>query len=133
MDNDGHAEYTVPGDALLSRDNLYIRNALIQNFTENRGKLFQAKGDVDYDLDGFLSNVAAGVRYAHSSAEEQALNLNRRIQGGNITTAYEDAAVLVSNNGPPDDSIVLVSLDTDPHHASSFSHPTPDIFLPMLG
>src|SRR3546814_20984308 len=60
--NDGHAEYTVPGDALLSRDNLYIRNALIQNFTENRGKLFQAKGDVDYDLDGFLSNIAAGVR-----------------------------------------------------------------------
>src|SRR3546814_18296060 len=80
--NDGHAEYTVPGDALLSRDNLYIRNALIQNFTENRGKLFQAKGDVDYDLDGFLSNIAAGVRYAHPSAEEPAVNLNMATQSG---------------------------------------------------
>src|SRR3546814_2809249 len=81
MDNDGHAEYTVPGDALLSRDNLYIRNALIQNFTENRGKLFQATGDVDYDLDGFLSNIATGVRYAHRPAEEQAVNLNQATPG----------------------------------------------------
>src|SRR3546814_17070192 len=71
---------------------IYIRNALIQNFTENRGKLFQAKGDVDYDLDGFLSNVAAGVRYAHRSAEEQAVNLNRRLPGGNNAHDAEEEA-----------------------------------------
>src|SRR3546814_1824056 len=104
MENDGHAEYTVPGDALLSRDNLYIRNALIQNFTENRGKLFQAKGDVDYDLNGFLSNIAAGVRYAHRSAEEQAVNLNKATPGGNIGTGSGATAVLVSDTGLPDRS-----------------------------
>src|SRR3546814_3909955 len=96
-------------DALLSRDNLYIRNALIQNFTENRGKLFQAKGDVDYDLDGFLSNIAAGVRYAHRSAEEQAVNLNKATPGGNIGTGSEATAVLVSDTGLPDDFLVLRS------------------------
>src|SRR3546814_20170417 len=107
MDNDGHAEYTVPGDALLSRDNLYIRNALIQNFTENPGKLFQAKGDVDYDLDGFLSNVPTGARYAPRPAAERPVNLNRRIPGGNIGHASEDEAVLVSDNGPPVEFLML--------------------------
>ena len=129
MDNGGHAEYTVPGDALLSRDNLYIRNALIQNFTENRGKLFQAKGDVDYDLDGFLSNIAAGVRYAHRSAEEQAVNLNKRIPGGNIGTDSEDRAVLVSDTGLPDDFLVLGSRAPDLNNGSRFYIPNPDFLL----
>src|SRR3546814_3122289 len=40
-DVDGHAEYTVPGNALLSRENLYIRNALIQDFSVDKGNLFQ--------------------------------------------------------------------------------------------
>lgn len=129
MDNGGHAEYTVPGDALLSRDNLYIRNALIQNFTENRGKLFQAKGDVDYDLDGFLSNIAVGVRYAHRSAEEQAVNLNKRIPGGNIGTDSEDRAVLVSDTGLPDDFLVLGSRAPDLNNGSRFYIPNPDFLL----
>src|SRR3546814_1693090 len=92
---------------------IYIRNALIQNFTENRGKLFQAKGDVDYDLDGFLSNIAAGVRYAHRSAEEQAVNLNKATPGGNIGTGSEATAVLVSDTGLPDDFLVLGSRAPD--------------------
>ena len=129
MDNDGHAEYTVPGDALLSRDNLYIRNALIQNFTENRGKLFQAKGDVDYDLDGFLSNIAVGVRYAHRSAEEQAVNLNKAIPGGNIGTDSEGRAVLVSDTGLPDDFLVLGSRAPDLNNGSRFYIPNPDFLL----
>lgn len=129
MDNDGHAEYTVPGDALLSRDNLYIRNALIQNFTENRGKLFQAKGDVDYDLDGFLSNIAVGVRYAHRSAEEQAVNLNTATPGGNIGTGSEATAVLVSDTGLPDDFLVLGSRAPDLNNGSRFYIPNPDFLL----
>ena len=129
MDNDGHAEYTVPGDALLSRDNLYIRNALIQNFTENRGKLFQAKGDVDYDLDGFLSNIAAGVRYAHRSAEEQSVNLNKAVPGGNIGTDSEGRAVLVSDTGLPDDFLVLGSRAPDLNNGSRFYIPNPDFLL----
>jgi TonB-dependent receptor len=128
-DVNGHAEYTVPGDALLSRDNLYIRNALIQNFTENRGKLFQVKGDVDYDLDGFLSNIAVGVRYAHRSAEEQAVNLNTKTPGGNIGTGTEATAVLVSDTGLPDDFLVLGSRAPDLNNGSRFYIPNPDFLL----
>ncbi len=129
MDVDGHAEYTVPGDALLSRDNLYIRNALIQNFTENRGELFQAKGDVDYDLDGFLSNIAVGVRYAHRSAEEQSVNLNKAAPGGNIGTGNDAAAVLVSDTGLPDDFLTLGSRAPDLNNGSRFYIPNPDFLL----
>lgn len=132
-DVDGHAEYTVPGDALLSRDNLYIRNALIQNFTENHGKLFQAKGDVDYDLDGFLSNVAVGVRYAHRSAEEQSVNLNKATPGGNIGTGNDAAAVLVSNTGLPDDFLALGSRAPDLNNGSRFYIPNPDFLLSEEG
>lgn len=133
MDVDGHAEYTVPGDALLSRDNLYIRNALIQNFTENRGKLFQAKGDVDYDLDGFLSNIAVGARYAHRSAKEQAVNLNQAAPGGNIGTGNDAAAVLVSDTGLPDDFLALGSRAPDLNNGSRFYIPNPDFLLSEEG
>src|SRR3546814_9008431 len=71
MDADGHAEYSVPGNALGSRDNLYMRNQMIQTFTRDKGDLFQIKGDVDHDFDGFLSNIAGGVRYARRSANER--------------------------------------------------------------
>ena len=133
MDVDGHAEYTVPGDALLSRDNLYIRNALIQNFTESRGKLFQAKGDVDYDLDSFLSNIAVGVRYAHRSAKEQSVNLNTATPGGNIGTGTEATAVLVSNTGLPDDFLTLGSRAPDLNNGSRFYIPNPDFLLSEEG
>src|SRR3546814_910926 len=102
---------------------------LIQNFTENRGKLFQAKGDVDYDLDGFLSNIAAGVRYAHRSAEEQAVNLNKATPGGNIGTGSEATAVLVSDTGLPDDFLVLGSRAPDLNNGSRFYIPNPDFLL----
>jgi iron complex outermembrane receptor protein len=133
MDVDGHAEYTVPGDALLSRDGLYIRNALIQNFTENRGKLFQAKGDVDYDLDSFLSNIAVGVRYAHRSAEEQSVNLNTATPGGNIGTGNDAAAVLVANTGLPEDFLTLGSRAPDLNGGSRFYIPNPDFLLSEEG
>src|SRR3546814_15083183 len=58
-DVDGHAEYTVPGNALLSRENLYIRHALSQDLSVDKGHLVQVQGDVDYEFDGFMSNLAA--------------------------------------------------------------------------
>lgn len=132
-DVNGHAEYTVPGDALLSRDNLYIRNALIQNFTESRGKLFQVKGDVDYDVDSFLSNIAVGVRYAHRSAKEQSVNLNTATPGGNIGTDSEARAVLVSDTGLPDDFLVLGSRAPDLNNGSRFYIANPDFLLSEEG
>jgi TonB-dependent receptor len=132
-DVNGHAEYTVPGNALLSRDNLYIRNALIQTFTEDKGDLFQIKGDLDYDFDGFLSNLAGGVRYGHRSAEEQSAHLNTRIPGGNIGTPSEGTAVKVSDTGLPEDFLVLGSRAPDLNNGSRFYIPNPDFLLSESG
>lgn len=132
-DVNGHAEYTVPGDALLSRDNLYIRNALIQTFTVDKGDLFQVKGDVDYDLNGFLSNIAGGVRYARRSAKEQSIVLNTRTPGGNIGTNTEKTAVKVSDTGLPADFLVLGSRAPDLNNGSRFFIPNPDFLLSESG
>ena len=132
-DVDGHAEYTVPGDALLSRENLYIRNALIQDFDVNRGKLFQVKGDVDYDFDGFLSNLAVGVRYANRKARAQSAHLNTAIPGGNIGTGSEATAVKVSDTGLPYDFLVLGSRAPDLNNGSRFYIPNPDFLLSESG
>ena len=132
-DVDGHAEYTVPGGALLSRDNLYIRNALIQNFDVNKGDLFQIKGDVDYDFDGFLSNLAGGVRYADRSANALSAHLNTRIPGGNIGTGSEATAVKVSETGLPYNFLVLGSQAPDLNNGSRFYIPNPDFLLSESG
>lgn len=132
-DVDGHAEYSVPGDALLSRENLFIRNALIQTFTVDKGDLFQIKGDADYDLDSFLSNIAGGVRYARRSAEEQSVILNTATPGGNIGTPSESRAVLVSDTGLPDDFLVLGSRAPDLNNGSRFFIPNPDFLLSESG
>lgn len=132
-DVDGHASYTVPGFAMISRENLVIRNALIQNFTENQGELFQIKGDVDYDIDSFLSNIAVGVRYAHRSAEEQSVNLNKAAPGGNIGTGNDAAAVRVSATGLPDDFLTLGSPAPDLNGGSRFYIPNPDFLLSESG
>jgi TonB-dependent receptor len=128
-DVDGHASYSVPGDALLSRDNLVIRNALIQNFTVDEGDLLQIKGDVDYDLGGFLSNIAAGVRYARRSAEEQSVNLNTATPGGNIGTGNDAAAVKVSATGLPYNYLALGSAAPDLNGGSRFFVPNPSFLL----
>ncbi len=132
-DVDGHAEYTVPGDALLSRENIYIRNALIQNFNKNKGNLFQIKGDVDYDFDGFLSNLAVGARYAHRTARQQEFHLNTKIPGGNIGTGSEATAVKVSDTGLPYDFLVLGSHAPDLNNGSQFYVPNPDFLLSESG
>lgn len=132
-DVDGHASYSVPGDALLSRTNLVIRNALIQTFTEDEGDLLQIKGDVDHDFDGFLSNVAGGVRYAHRSAEERSVNLNKAAPGGNIGTGNDAAAVKVSATGLPEDFLTLGSAAPDLNNGSRFYIPNPDFLLSESG
>jgi len=132
-DVDGHASYSVPGDALLTRNNLVIRNALIQTFTEDEGDLFQIKGDVDHDFDGFLSNIAGGVRYARRSAEEQSVVLNKATPGGNIGTGNDAAAVKVSATGLPEDFLTLGSAAPDLNSGTRFYIPNPDFLLSDSG
>src|SRR3546814_13449157 len=66
---------------------------------------------------------------SHRAAEEQAVNLNRRIPGGNIGTDSEDEAVLVSDTGLPDDFLVLGSRAPDLNNGSRFYIPNPDFLL----
>lgn len=132
-DVDGTPKYSVPGDALSRRDNLIIRNALIQNFTVDKGKLFQVKGDVDHDFDGFLSNLAAGVRYAHRSVEEQSINLNQKIPDGTSSTPGAPTAVRVDDSGLPYNYLTLGSKAPDLNGGTRFYIPNPDFLLSKQG
>src|SRR3546814_9928070 len=66
---------------------------------------------------------------SHRSAEEQAVNLNRRDPGVNFGTDSEDEAVLVSDTGLPDDFLVLGSRAPDLNNGSRFYIPNPDFLL----
>lgn len=132
-DVDGTPKYSVPGDALSRRDNLIIRNALIQNFTVDKGKLFQVKGDVDHDFDSFLSNLAAGVRYAHRSVEEQSVNLNQPLPNGTSSTPGAPNAVLVDESGLPYNYLTLGSKAPDLNGGTRFYIPNPDFLLSDKG
>ena len=133
MDADGHAAYTVPGDALQRRDNLYMRNQMIQTFTHNKGDLFQIKGDVDHDLDGLLSNIAGGVRYARRSARELSVKINSPVPGGNLGTPSESRAVKVSDTGLSYDYVTLGPVAPDLNGGAQFYVPNPDFLLSESG
>lgn len=132
-DVDGTPKYSVPGDVLSDRANLIIRNALIQNFTVDQGTLFQVKGDVDHDFDGFLSNLAAGMRYAHRSVEEQAINLNQAVPKGTSSTPGAPNAVLVDQSGLPYNYLTLGSKAPDLNGGARFYIPNPDFLLSDTG
>lgn len=132
-DVDGHASYTVPDGALLSSDNLVIRNALIQNFTVDEGDLLQVKADVDYDFDSFLKNIAVGVRYARRSADSRSVNLNKAAPGGNIGTGNDAAAIRVLASGLPAQFLAVGSIAPDLNGGSRFLVPNPDFLLSESG
>src|SRR3546814_7773451 len=67
----------------------------------------QIKGDVDHEFDGFLSNIAGGVRYARRSANERSVVLNSPVPGGNRGAPDEAEAVKVSDTGLPADYVTL--------------------------
>src|SRR3546814_18910982 len=84
-----------------------MRNQMIQTFTRDKGDLFQIKGDVDHDFDGFLSNISGGVRYARRSANERSVVLNSTVPGGNMGAPDEAEAVKVSDTSLPVDYLTL--------------------------
>jgi iron complex outermembrane receptor protein len=134
LNDDGDAHYTLPGNALLTPDNLYIRNALIQTYTRTRGSLFQTKFDGERDFDGFLKKIQVGFRYARREANQDSVNLNTAIPGGNLGTATEATAVKVSATGLPNDFLSLSTVGApDLNNGSRFYIPSTDFILSDRG
>jgi len=99
-DVDNGPAVTVDPSLPLSAANLSLRNSINQNFTRGKGELFQAKADAEYELDGVLSKLRAGVRYARREARLQNVQQTSTVQSigfGNIGTATEANARLVSS------------------------------------
>uniref|UniRef100_UPI0035C992C3 TonB-dependent receptor n=1 Tax=uncultured Sphingomonas sp. TaxID=158754 RepID=UPI0035C992C3 len=130
---DGIPSFTVPGTALLSPDNLYIRNSFQQQFTTNKGSLFAVKADASRDLGGILSNLKVGARYAARAADTYSVVLNTAIPAGNIGTATEASAVRVSATGLPSDFLSLGSPAPDINGGTAFYAPNPDFLLSDAG
>ncbi len=87
--------YNMVGNPLGSADGMYFRNGLNQNFNKSQGDMFATQIDADYRLDGFVTKLEAGVRYADRGAEFDQALVNRGAPGGDLTT-------LVSAAGLPD-------------------------------
>ncbi|MBW4331799.1 TonB-dependent receptor [Stakelama sp. CBK3Z-3] len=100
-DVDNVAQFTVPDGALLDADDLSLRNAFQQRFLASKGSLFAAKADAEKEIGGILDSIKVGVRYAKRTGHYKAVILNTAFPGGNIGTATEDSAVLVSESGLP--------------------------------
>lgn len=97
VDN-GHRT-TIDPSIPLSSNNLSLRNSINQNFSRGDGKLFQARADVEHELDSILAKVKAGVRYANRDAQFQNVQQTNTVQSigfGNIGTPSEANARLVS-------------------------------------
>ncbi len=100
-DVDGGSRITVPGDFLLRTDRLSLRNQLIQNFNAASGKLFQAKLDGQQEFDGVIKKFQAGLRYGDRKGVFEAAQLSTPVPFGNIGTASEANARLVSQTSLP--------------------------------
>jgi iron complex outermembrane receptor protein len=132
-DVDGIAQMTTPGAALLSSANLSLRNSFQQQFGLTDGHLFAAKADGEMELGGLLTNVRIGVRYAERAANSYQLQLNTAVPGGNIGTATEARAVLVSASGLPADFLALGSPAPGINGGTAFYVPNPDFLLSDAG
>jgi TonB-dependent receptor len=130
---DGIAEFTVPGNALTSKTNLSMRNSFQQQFGLTEGYLFAMKTDAEQELGGILSSVRFGARYAERSANSYQTNLNTAVPGGNIGTATEAKAVLVSASGMPDNFLALGSPAPSINGGTAFYVPNPDLLLSDSG
>src|SRR3546814_11360436 len=62
-DNNGPS-FTLDPSIPLSSENVSLRNSINQNFSAGEGSLFQARMDSEYELDGVLTKLRGGLRYA---------------------------------------------------------------------
>lgn len=98
-DNDGPS-FTIDPSIPLSPDNVSLRNSINQNFSRGEGDLLQARVDSDYELDGILTKISGGLRYARREAQFQQVQQTNTVQSigfGNIGTPSEANARLISS------------------------------------
>lgn len=129
----GIPQFSVPGDALLSTDNLYMRNSFQQQFGLTKGDLFAVKFDGEKALGGILSKLRVGARYARRAADSYQLNLNTALPGGNIGTATEASAVKVSAAGLPAGFLSIGSPAPGINGGQAFYVPDPEFLLSGAG
>nr|NUR36540.1 TonB-dependent receptor [Sphingomonas sp.] len=96
-DYDGGMRLTVPEQVVLSGANDSIRNQLNQNYSDQRGSLFQARADFNYEVGGILSKLQTGFRFAKREATLQAVQQSTPNPYGNVGTATEGRARLISS------------------------------------
>jgi len=130
---DGIAQFVIPGNALLTTDNLYMRNSFQQQFSLTQGDLFAIKADGERELGGVLSSLKFGARYATRSADSYSVVLNTAVPGGNIGTATEASAVTVSATGLPADFLAIGSPAPSINGGTAFYVPNPDYLLSDAG
>lgn len=132
-DVDGIPQFAIPGDALLSTANLYIRNSFQQQFGLTEGDLFAAKFDAEKTFDGLLSKLRVGGRYARRSADSYQVHLNTALPGGNIGTGTEAMAVPVSATGLPTGFLSIGSPAPGINGGQAFYVPDQDFLLSAAG
>ena len=98
-DNNGPS-FTLDPSIPLSSENLSLRNSINQNFSAGKGSLFQARLDSEYELDGILTKLRGGMRYAKREARFQEVRQTNTVASigfGNIGTPTEANARLISS------------------------------------
>lgn len=100
LDDDNGPTFTIDPSIPLSSDNVSLRNSINQNFSAGQGSLFQARVDSEYELDGLLTKLRGGIRYARRKARFQEVRQTNTVQSigfGNIGTPSEANARLISS------------------------------------
>ncbi len=100
LDDDNGPSFTIDPSIPLSSDNVSLRNSINQNFSAGQGSLFQARVDSEYELDGLLTKLRGGIRYARRKARFQEVRQTNTVQSigfGNIGTPSEANARLISS------------------------------------
>jgi iron complex outermembrane recepter protein len=100
LDSDDGPAFSIDPSIPLSSANLSLRNSINQNYTEGEGDLLQARFDGEFELDGILPKIKAGVRYAKREAQFQEVRQTNTVQSigfGNIGTPTEATARLISS------------------------------------
>ena len=132
-DEGGGARITVPNDALLDRRGLSYRNQLQQDFGDARGSLFQARVDGEQEVDGFLSSIKAGLRYAKRTAKFLNVHLNKATPFGNVGTGSEANAKPVYDTELYPDFIGLSDIHPRINGGARFTGPNGEFMLTEEG
>ncbi len=132
--DDNHiARYTVNEALLLDPAAMFIRNSVQQTYSYTVGDLFAAQLDAEHEFDGILKRLKGGVRYARRQADNFAVVLNTAVPGGNIGTATESTARLVSSTGLPSSFLSIGAPSPSFVGGGRFLVPNPDYILSESG